>query len=311
MPLNPAVEAALAMQAEAPPIDFASITAAQLRAVFDAPAEFGPPIEMARVEDIAIDLDGRSLPARLYVADDASAPPLTVFFHGGGWVLGTLDTHDAVCRALAKASGSAVLSVAYRLAPEHPYPAAAEDAFDAIKWAAHNGAQLGVDAARMAVAGDSAGGNLAAAAAIMARDAGGPTLRHQLLFYPVTDADFTRPSYAANGGGGYLLSTAMMEWFWALYLGGASADSAPLATILHMDDMTGLPPASIYTAEYDPLRDEGLAYAAKLKEAGVPVKAEDAPGMIHGFANMFQIVPDARLWIDAAAQDLHAALMAK
>lgn len=309
MPLNPQVEAILAMFAQAPAPDFARLTAEALRASSDIPMQMGPPPEVAQVQDLLIELSGRALPARLYLPKGAGDnPPLTLLYHGGGWVIGTLDTHDGTCRALARASGSAVLSVGYRLAPEHRYPTAAEDCYDALCWAATNGAALGVDPRRLAVAGDSAGGNLAAAVAIMARDRSGPALRHQLLIYPVTNADFTTPSYLENGSGNYFLSTAMMQWFWDQYLGETSPDSARLAAVLQTAALAGLPQATVLTAEFDPLRDEGMAYAERLAEAGGDVDFAMAPGMIHGFFSMFEAVPDALQWIERAGARLRAAL---
>ncbi len=305
MTLNPGVEALLAMMAAAPSIDYAHATADGARAIFDFTPSFGEPIPMAQVRDVSIPLPGRTLGARLYVPETAGdRPALTVFFHGGGWVVGTLDTHDGTCRALARASNAAVLSVAYRLAPEHPYPSAVDDCYAATCWAVANASDLGVDGAKLAVAGDSAGGNLAAAVAIMARDAGGPGLVHQLLIYPVTDADFSRPSFAANGDGSYYLSTAGMQWFWGHYLGGRALDDAPLAALLRHKDLSRLAPTTVITAQYDPLRDEGDAYALRLMDAGVPVDAACAPGMIHGFFSLFQMIPEAMPWIDRAGANL-------
>jgi acetyl esterase len=307
MPLNPQVEALLALFAAAPAVDYSSASAPMVRAMMDMPMAFGLPPAVARVQDLALALPGRTLPARLYVPEGATSPaPLLVYYHGGGWVVGTLETHDGTCRALARASGAAVLSVGYRLAPEHPYPAPVEDCYEALLWAAGNAAGLGCDPARLAIGGDSAGGNLAGAVAIMARDRKGPALRHQLLIYPVTDDDYSLPSYAANGAGGYFLGTQAMRWFWNHYL-GASAD-APLARIGRTPDLTALPAASVYTAEFDPLRDEGMAYAARLAEAGVQVEAATAPGMIHGFFSMYEAVPDAWAWIERAGARLKEAL---
>lgn len=307
MPLNPQVEALLAMFAAMPAWDYATLTAPELRAVNDNPMAFGEPPAVAQVKELTLDLPGRSLPARLYVPEGAPSPaPLVVFYHGGGWVIGTLETHDATCRALARASGAAVLSVGYRLAPEHPYPAPVDDCYDALVWAATHAATLGCDPTRLAVAGDSAGGNLSAAVAIMARDRGGPALRHQLLIYPVTDDDFSLASYAENGGGEYFLGSAMMRWFWDLYLGDVT--DAPLARVARTPDLSGLPSATVITAEYDPLRDEGMAYAARLKQAGVEVDAAIAPGMIHGFFSMFQAVPGAMPWIEHVGANLTSAL---
>ncbi len=309
MPLNPQIEAFLAMLAGLPPIDFATAPITTFRAINDQPIAMGPPPEVAHVEDLTADLSGRSLMARLYHPVSATDAPLslTLFFHGGGWVMGTLDTHDATCRALARASGSAILSVAYRLAPEHPFPAGLDDGSDMLGWAVANADRLGIDPARIAVAGDSAGGNLAAAVAIRARNAGGPPLRHQLLLYPVTDRDFTRPSYQALGGGQYFLGTDAMKRFWDWYVGN-SAPTPDLAAIHTYPDLSALPPATVITAEYDPLRDEGMAYASRLASAGVAVEARTAPGMIHGFISMFQAAPDALEWISYAGNRLRAAL---
>ncbi len=307
MTLNPAVEMILAAMAEAPQTDWETASVEDVRAMYDAQMIAAEAIPMARVEEVSIPLEGRTIGARLYVPEGAS-PGLTVYFHGGGWVIGDLESHDATCRALARASKIATLSVDYRLAPEHRYPAAAEDCFEATVWAAANGAALGVDATRLAVAGDSAGGNLAGVVAVMARDQGGPALRHQLLLYPVTDHDFGLPSYAQNGGGEYFLGTETMRWFWNHYLGGASSDHAPLATILRTPDLEGVASATIITAEYDPLRDEGMLYSEKLKTAGVPVDAAVAPGMIHGFFSMFAMIPDAQAWVDKGGAAIAKAL---
>lgn len=310
MALNKQVEALLATFAEIPPPDFATMTPQALRLANDKPLALGPPASLARVENLLIPLPDRQIEARLYVPDDPGIdeppPPLTLFFHGGGWVIGTLDTHDATCRALARESGSAILSVAYRLAPEHGFPKGLDDCLDALCWAAENGASLGVDTDRIALAGDSAGGNLAAATALRARDEDGPALRHQLLIYPVTDNDFSRPSYVEHGGGDRFLSTAAMQWFWKSYLGAAPADG--LSAIQRAPDLANLPATTVITAEYDPLRDEGMAFAKRLSDAGIAVEAKVAPGMIHGFFSLFEFVPDARPWISYAGTRLREAL---
>ena len=310
MPVNPQVAALLDMMRAAPPVDYATVSPEGLRALYDAPMLMGPPPAVALVEPVNVVLDGRTLDARLYVPEDAGdAPlPLTIFYHGGGWVVGTLDTHDGTCRMLARESGCAVLSLAYRLAPEHPYPVPFDDCYDALVWAAAHAVELGCDPTRLAVAGDSAGGNLAAAVAIAARDRDGPALRHQLLIYPVTDCDYGTQSYADNGGGDYFLSQSAMEWFWGHYLSGQTPSDAPMATVLQTADLTGLPPATVVVAEYDPLRDEGLAYAQRLSAAGVPVEQWVAEGMIHGFFGMFEAVPDAVASISRASRALGASL---
>lgn len=308
MTLNPALEPILQAFAAFADTDWSQMPVDVARAMMNTPLA-DTALPMKRVENLSIDLPGRTLAARLYVPNGATdTPPLIAFFHGGGWVLGGLDTHDATCRELAEDSGAAVLSVDYRLAPEARYPAAAEDCYDATCWARDNAATLCIDGARLAVAGDSAGGNLAAAVSLMARDRGGPALRHQLLIYPVTDADFATPSYTANGSGAYFLSTSAMQWFWSHYLGDTPAAAAPLARVLHTSDLSALPPATVITAQYDPLRDEGDAYAQRLSQAGVPTDHHVAPGMIHGFFGMTAAVPDARPWVRLAAQNLAKAL---
>jgi len=309
MTLNPQVEALLGLFAQMPPIDLATITAEALRAINDRPMQVGPPPVVAVARDLAIDLPGRTLPARLYLPAGAPSPaPLVVFYHGGGWVLGTLETHDSTCRALARASGAAVLSVGYRRAPEVRFPGPLDDCYEALEWARDHAAALGIDATRLALAGDSAGGNLAAAVAIRARDRAGPALRHQLLIYPVTDTDFARASYLANGTGAYFLSLALMQWFWTQYLGTIPQAHVEGATVLRTADLAHLPPASLIMAEYDPLRDEGLAYAQALAAAGNDVCCDVAPGMIHGFFSLFEAIPDALPHIARAGQRLQAAL---
>lgn len=309
MPLNPHIAALLEMMAQAPQLDIATASVSDVRAAYDQSMQVGAPPAVASVRDVSIPLDGRTIPARLYMPEGVEGPPpLTLFYHGGGWVIGTLDTHDATCRALVRASGSALLSVAYRLSPEHPYPAPVEDCYDALVWAAVNAESLGVDGTRLAVAGDSAGGNLSAAVSIMSRDRGGPALRHQCLIYPVTDHDFSTASYRENGGGNYFLDEKTMRWFWGQYLGEVASDEAPNAVVLATPDLSGLPSATVITAEFDPLRDEGMAYAARLTEAGVAVDTAIAPGMIHGFFSMFEAVPDAGEWISRAGRNLSNAL---
>ena len=245
------------------------------------------------IEDIAFTRDGiapaeelpvglPSISYREYRPNDNPVLPALVYFHGGGWVIGDLDTHEGVCRAFANAAGCAVFSVDYRLAPEHKYPAAAEDCYAFTRWLAENSASQGVDAERIAVGGDSAGGNLAAVAALMARDAGQPELCCQLLIYPVTDCCLETPSYLENAEG-FGLTLAGMRWFWDHYRASESDGREFKASPLQAENLEGLPPAYVITAGFDPLRDEGDAYAARLIEAGVPVELDRYEGMIHGF----------------------------
>ena len=309
MTVNPALVPVLEAFAAFANTDWSQMPVDVARSMMDAPLAEGEPLAMAKVENLTLDLPGRNIGARFYVPEDAGdTPPVVMFFHGGGWVLGSLDTHDGTCRELARASGAAVLSVDYRLAPEARYPAAAEDCYDACIWAEANAEQLGIDANRIAVAGDSAGGNLAAAVSLMARDRGGPALRHQMLIYPVTDTNFETTSYVSNGGGEYFLSTGSMQWFWSHYLGETSPVDASLARVLHVQDLTGLPSATVITAQYDPLKDEGEAYARRLTDAGIATDHQVADGMIHGFFGMTPAVPDAMKWVNLAGANLRKAL---
>jgi acetyl esterase len=218
------------------------------------------------------------------LAADAVVPGL-VFLHGGGWNTGDLDTHDVLCRQLANVLRGAVVAVDYRLAPEHPFPAAFDDALAALDWMATNCARLRIAADQIVVGGDSAGGNLAAAIALAARDSGGPALAAQLLVYPATDAGMTFPSYQQSGTG-YMLEAIQMEWNWAQYCPSADRATNWQVSPHAASSLAGLPPAIVITAGYDPLRDEGLAYADRLHAAGVPVVAECFEGMIHGFLPM-------------------------
>lgn len=247
----------------------------------------GPRVSLERVEELHVPSGDDELAARLYVPQvesrlRAGRLPVIVYFHGGGWVLGDLNASDGLCRELAERSGCAVVSVDYRLAPEHKYPAAVEDAYAATRWVADNGASLGVHGAEVVVMGDSAGGNLAACVCLMAKERGGPKIAQQLLIYPITDADFERASYLENAEG-YYLTRASMIWFWQQYLEAPEQARESLVAPLQADDLSELPPALVLTAEYDVLRDEGLAYAERLEAAGVEVEHLHCPGMIHGF----------------------------
>jgi acetyl esterase len=288
-----------------PPIDQVGVAGARaaLTALAAAAGEREP---VHRVENRTVPGRAGDIPIRLY-APAADAPlPVLVFFHGGGWVIGDLETHDTLCRHLANAVGCLVVSVDYRLAPEHPYPAAAEDAYAATRWVAEHAQVIGGDATRIAVGGDSAGGNLTAVVALMARDRGGPRLVFQLLVYPVTDAPSDNASYRENGTG-YFLTTAQMRWFFEHYAGTrAKVDDAYLCP-LRAKDVRNLPPALVVTAEYDPLRDEGEAYGRRLEQAGVPVRIRRYPGVFHGFFAMGQILARAGEATEEAAAALRSA----
>jgi acetyl esterase len=230
-----------------------------------------------------------------------------VFFHGGGWVIGDIDSHDVPVRRLANLVPAVVMSVDYRLAPEHPFPAAPQDCYAATVWAAAHAGDYHGDGARLAVAGDSAGGNLAAVVAQMARDQGGPPIAFQLLVYPAVDARMTHASITENGDG-YLLTKGFMEWFYGHYFTKESDADDPRASPIKASSLGGLPPALVLTAEFDPLRDEGEAYAAALEAAGGQASAKRYDGMIHGFFQLGGVVDRNRELLDDCAGALRAAL---
>lgn len=253
------------------------------------------PHEMASIQDRTIPGPGGELPVRIYRPSDDQGLPVVVFFHGGGWVIGSLDSHDHACRAIATKAGCAVVAVDYRLAPEAKFPAAADDAVAALEWVRANADELGVDASRVAVAGDSAGGNLAAVVAVHARDAGIPLVQ-QVLIYPVTDGTCDRPSMTENAEG-YFLTRAGMDWFHGHY-STSDADLKDPRYSPIFADLAGVAPAVVVTAEYDPLRDQGRAFAEALTDAGVDADYHEYAGMFHGFFNM-----DAGIDTAAEAQD--------
>lgn len=268
------------------------------------------PPEMASVEDRLIPGPAGSIPIRAYrplASEERRILPALVFFHGGGWTIGDLDTHDTLCRTLADEARCAVVAVDYRLAPEHKFPAAVDDAVSATRWVAENAEALRLDPERLAVGGDSAGGNLAEVVALTARDAGGPRIAFQLLIYPATmiDADF--PSVAANGKG-YALTQDLMAWFRAHYVRSPDDHRDWRCSPLLARDLSRLPPAFVLTAEYDPLRDEGQAYAERMRGAGVEVAQVCCPGMIHGFILMGKVIPAANEAVRQCARALASAL---
>jgi acetyl esterase len=268
----------------------------------------GPP-ELKSVQPLAIPSPHGSIPARVYTPmrlrkTDGLAPCL-VFFHGGGWVIGDLDSHDVVCRKLADEGQLIVISVDYRLAPEHKFPAAVEDAVMATKWIADNPSQLGIDASRLTVGGDSAGGNLAAVVAISARDGNGPDISGQVLIYPAIDFALTHPSHREPETS-ILLTHSVIRWFRDHYLTGAADVHDWRASPARAGTLIGLPPAYVLTAGADPLRDEGDEYAHRLKEAGVPVTYRTFPGQFHGFFTMGKLLQQANV----AAKEIGAWLKA-
>jgi acetyl esterase len=270
-------------------------------------AAFTPELpELEEVAERAIPGPRGPVALRLYrprAEAGGGALPVLLFFHGGGWVFGDLDTHDGVCRWLAHEAHCLVASVDYRLAPEHKFPAGLEDCMAALAWIADNGGEVGGDPSRLAVGGDSAGGNLAAAVAQLARDRGRPPLVFQLLIYPATDFTADNESLKANGEG-YLLSKAAIDWTKSRYLSAAHEERDPRASPALAEELAGLPPALVMTAEYDPLRDEGRAYAEAMAAAGIEVRHLDYAGMIHGFVRMGAIVDRAGEAIRDAAEAL-------
>lgn len=267
------------------------------------------PPELKSVAPLAIPALYGAIPARIYtplrLRQNSGLAPCLVFFHGGGWVIGDLDSHDVVCRKLADEGEMIVVAVDYRRAPEDKFPAAFDDAFTATRWIAANGKQLGIDASRLVVGGDSAGGNLAAVVAIAARDGGGPAITAQMLIYPVTDVSMTHPSHREPETS-LLLSHSLIHWFRDQYLIGTADIEDWRASPLKAGTLAGLPPAYVLIAGADPLRDEGDEYAAKLKQAGVPVTYRAFPGQFHGFFTMGKLLEQANV----AAREIGAWLRA-
>lgn len=290
----------------APP--YQAMSPGEARAAYAASraATVPEPPPVAEIWDTRIERPGAPpLPIRVYrpVLRDAEPAAALVFCHGGGWVLGSIETHDGLCRHLAAQAGCTVLSVEYRLAPESKFQAAVEDALAATEWAFLEAPRLGLDPNRIAVGGDSAGGTLAAVVCLMRRDAGLRLPRMQLLLYPATDLAMATPSYEEFGDG-YLLTRASMEWFADLYLRDAADRGDWRASPLMAGDLAGLPPAFILTAGYDPLRDEGEAYGARLVAAGVPVHAWRVPGQVHGFLPMGKVMTCSQPVLDMVARHL-------
>ena len=292
MPVDPQIQALLDKGTGVPathtlPVDVA-------RAQYEARiALMAPAASVAAVREETIAGPGGKLRIRVYTPRGGGPFPLLVFFHGSGFVLCSLDTHDGMCRNLCAGGGCVVASVDYRLAPEHKFPAGVEDCLQATSWAAAHAAELGADPARIAVAGDSAGANMAAVTALRIRDEGGPALCGQLLLYPVTDYHTPgTPSYAENADG-YGLSRETMKWFWGHYLRDPAEGAHPHASPLRASDLSRLPPALVITAEYDPLRDEGELYAGKLRDAGVLTALTRYDGVNHGFMFWVGVVDKA------------------
>lgn len=293
-------------QAEYP--DYADMEPVKARALFEksAPTLDAKPETLFRVEDRNIPGPAGDILVRIYTPEESAVPlPVMVWIHGGGFVIGSVNSYDGVCRAMCKQSGAIVVSVDYRLAPEHPHPAAVDDCFAALQWVAANAASFGGDASRLAIAGDSAGGNLAAVCAILARDRGGPALKRQILVYPTTAPDCESESHHLFGVG-HLLTRRMILWFFGMHAGGQDHTKdfryAPLIT----PDLSGLAPALVIVAGFDPLRDEGIAYANRLKDAGNPVDLLAFDGMVHGFFSLSGYIDAGKIAIGEVVKSLRA-----
>jgi acetyl esterase len=315
MPLDPQVQALIASLAGAKPVE--QMTVQEMRDGLEQRTRLTggtpEPVDQVISGEVPATPDkagaNPAIPVRIYVPRGNLPMPGLVDFPGGGWARGSLDTHDPLCRSLANAGGCVVVSVDYRMAPEHTFPAAIDDAVAATRWVADNAPQLGIDPRQLAVGGDSAGGNLAAAVTLVLRDEGGPALVHQLLFYPATDHNFDTPSYLDNAEG-YMLTRSAMRFYWQLYLRDESDADDQRASPLRARDFANLPPALVITAEFDPLRDEGRAYADRLHGAGTPVVYREYPGMVHGFATSAGVLDAGKQAVQDAAAALRDAFRA-
>ena len=302
MQIHPEMAAVLEQFKDAPPMDFVNTPVPEIRKLMDHMAFPPGNLPMHEVRELSIPGgDGQAMKLRLYRPSTAQSAPVMVYFHGGGWCIGTLDTHDNLCRHLARITGMNVVSVDYRLAPEHVFPAALDDAYAATRWVADHAAELSCDASQLMVAGDSAGGNLAIATCLRAKEDGWKGITQQLLFYPVCDSRMDAPSHALYAQMPILTREAMAA-MWRHY--HPSAPAHPLASIMQYPDVAGLPPAVLVTAELDILRDEGEGFAKRLKQVGVPVSTMRAEGMLHGFANFSTLVPTVARLLEAACSRL-------
>jgi len=310
VPLHPQVQTLLDQLAQMEGPAISDLSPAEARDAYRLLSQLDQPEEVTRVDDRLVPSPDGDIPVRVYTPHDSvgAESGVLVWYHGGGFVIGDLDTADATCRALANRSAAVVVSVDYRLAPEHRAPAALDDCLAALTWTVENAELLGIDATKVAVGGDSAGGNLAALVCQRVRDEFGPAIEFQLLVYPVTDLTLSHSSIEENAEG-YLLTKETMVWFVNHYLGDQDPKQASVSP-LHVDSTSGLPPALVITAEFDPLRDEGEAYAAALRDGGVAVEAVRYDGQIHGFFGLASVLDDGQHAVDLAGAALRAALKA-
>lgn len=307
MPLNPAVQGLLEQVAaqNSPPLPTQGVELVR-QGYVAARGFLSEKPEVANVEDRMLPGPAGDIPVRIFTPVGEAPYPILVYYHGGGWVIGDLETSDGISRSFANAASCIVVAVDYRLAPENKFPAAVDDAFAALSWVAEHAAEIGGDANRIAAGGESAGANLTAVIAQLAKEAGGPALAYQILAYPVTNFAFDTESYQENGDD-YYLTQESMRWFWSLYLNNESEGTDPKASPLLREDVGGLPPGIVVTPEYDPLRDEGEAYGKRLQEAGIDFEILRAEGMIHDFLGMTNILPEAKQVIETLGGKLQAA----
>jgi len=306
MPLTPEYQAMLEQLAAQPGPPLSSLTPAEARQIYQMMRPVNPELKVGAVIDRNVSGPAGEIPVRIYTPAGSGPFPVLLNFHGGGWVIGDLETTDAACRDFCNTAGCVVISVDYRLAPEHRYPAAVEDCYAATRWAADNMTSLNGNG-RLAVSGESAGGNLAAVVCLLAREQGGPRIDFQLLLYPVTDCDLSRGSYAENGTG-YLLELDTMRWFWNQYCPDPATRTEPNASPLRAANLAGLPPALIVTAEFDPLRDEGEAFGRALQAAGGQAEICRFDGLVHDFIATAQIFAASRSAFEATCARLRQAL---
>ena len=308
MPLDPDMKALLDQMAAAKVPAFHQMTPQAAREQMARRTAGGDTVPVARVEDRKVAGPNGDIPIRIYTPNGNGPFGVLVYFHGGGWVVGSIEMTDQPCRMITNESGCVTVSVDYRLAPEHKFPAGPEDCYAATMWVAENASAIGCDTKRIAVGGTSAGGTLAAATALMARDRGAPKIFYQLLVYPATQRELNTPSQKQFAEDGYILSRADMEWFWGHYLASDADARNPYACPARAETLAGLPQAQVITAEYDPLRDEGEAFAARLHEEGVATVLKRYYGVTHGFFGMPSFLEKSRRAIAEASAALRSAI---
>jgi acetyl esterase len=284
----------------------------EIRRIMDSMVQSPPPRPAhMEVSDVLVPVQSHQVPVRIYRPKAIVGPaPALIYFHGGGWMWGSIDSHDQVCLKIAQDAGVVVINVGYRLAPEHAFPAQVDDSIGVLRWVAQEAIALDIDPHRIAIGGDSAGANLATVAALIAKREGAPAVSFQLLFYPGIDTAFDLPSFEENRDAP-VLSTAMSKWIWRQYLGPYFGSQDDRAVPMHATDLAGMPPAMILVANHDPLRDEGVLYAQKLIREGVSVELRSAARLPHGYVRAFAMSSDVREELDAACASLRRALLVK